>query len=434
MTDHDTDRRSAADRKRDRDSDRDSDRDPDRDPDRNSAPDSTPPVRGGDRLRGATAEVISDAIGASDPLPGGFGFAGRIRRPAGSDDELGEAALVRDVLGREPLFVEDECTVPTTDGAWAFDRRSLESPVPVPAGSLLTAAETRSIWTLRTDPDPIETAQAAVNAAVREAIGRADDQGPEGEDVAVAFSGGVDSALVASGVPDAPCYVAGFEGCHDLEAARQAIAAMDREDDLRIVEITHDDLTDAIPELVAATGRTNAMDLSIAIPLYLVARAAAADGHDRLLLGQGADELFGGYSKVVDPANDHRVEAETVRGARDETVRSLPDQLARDVPAIRAAGIEPVTPLLADRVVDAALRLPGELLATSDERKIALRTAAAGLVPDSVRAADKKALQYGTYVSRELDRLARQAGFKRRMDDHVGKYVASILEDADRDA
>ncbi|MFC6614630.1 asparagine synthase C-terminal domain-containing protein [Halopenitus salinus] len=399
------------------------------------------------RLRGATAEAIEDAIDDADPLPGGRGFAGRLVLKPETDrgDEHGaeEPALVRDVLGREPLFVEAECPDPTAEGAWAFDRRALESPVPVSAGSVVTASGSRTIWTLpEPAPAPPETAQAAVDDAVRAAIGRSGDPGTdsggkfgvEGGDVAVAFSGGIDSALVASGAPDAPCYVAGFEGCHDVEAAREAAGAMGREDDLRIVEVTHDDLVEAVPGLVAATGRTNAMDLSIAIPLYLVGRAAAADGHDRLLLGQGADELFGGYSKVVEPADDHRVEAETVRGARDETVGSLPGQLARDVPAIRVAGIEPVTPLLADPVVDAALRLPGELLATPDERKIALRRAASGLVPDPVRQADKKALQYGTYVSRELDRLARRAGFKRRMDDHVGKYVASLLEDAGIDA
>jgi asparagine synthase (glutamine-hydrolysing) len=47
-----------------------------------------------------------------------------------------------------------------------------------------------------------------------------------------------------------------------------------------------------------------------------------------------------------------------------------------------------------------------------------------------VRTADKKAVQYGTYVSRELDRLARQAGFKRRMDDHVGQYLDALLDEA----
>jgi len=202
---------------------------------------------------------------------------------------------------------------------------------------------------------------------------------------------------------------------------------MGREADLRVVEITHDDLVRGVRAVARATGRRNPMDVAIAVPLYLAAEAAAADGAEQLAVGQGADELFGGYSKVVDPAEDDRVDADTVRGARTETVRTLPGQLERDVLALRAAGVEPVAPLLDDRVVRAALALPGELLAVGGERKVALRRAASGRVPESVRTADKKAVQYGTYVSRELDRLARQAGFKRRMEDHVGRYLDAVL-------
>jgi asparagine synthase (glutamine-hydrolysing) len=169
------------------------------------------------------------------------------------------------------------------------------------------------------------------------------------------------------------------------------------------------------------------MDVNIVLPLYLLAEQVADDGYDRLAVGQGADELFGGYAKVADAAEDPRVEAETVRGATREMVDTLAEQLPRDVLALRHAGVEPVAPLLHDRVVDAALDLPGEALVSGDTRKVALRAAAGGVLPLSVAGADKKAVQYGSYVSRELDRLARQAGFKRRMDDHVGQYIESLL-------
>jgi asparagine synthase (glutamine-hydrolysing) len=278
------------------------------------------------------------------------------------------------------------------------------------------------VWDL---PDPApETDRERALATVREAVLRS-VRGVSPAGLAVAFSGGVDSALVASGV-DAPCYVAGFPDAHDVAAAREAAAAMDR--DLRVVELAHDDLRDAVPRLVAATGRTNPMDVSIALPLFLVAERASADGFRRLAVGQGADELFGGYAKVVSPHADDRVDADTVRGARRETIATLPHQLERDVLALRAAGVEPVAPLLHDRVVRAALPLPADLVATDDERKIALRRAARDVVPASVATAGKKAVQYGSLVSRELDRLARQAGYKRRMDDHVGQYVRSLVD------
>ena len=399
------------------------------------APDTSAGGRSAD-LRGASADRVRAALRDRDPLPGGGGVAGLLAEPPDREGPI----LVRDVLGREPLFVEtralDAATEadPTASGAWAFDRAALDDPESLPAGCVASAAGTERVWRLpgpgpTTDPD---AAQAAVDDAVTAALdgltrdAEGSGSGADGG-LAVAFSGGVDSGLVAAAVPEAPCYVAGFEGSHDVAAAREAAAATER--DLRVVEITHDELRRAVRAVAAATGRRNPMDVAIAVPLFLTAEAAAADGFDRLAVGQGADELFGGYSKVAAPAADDRVDADTVRGARTETVRTLPDQLERDVLALRAAGVEPATPLLDDRVVAAALALPDDLLVDGDERKVALRRVAAGRVPESVRTADKKAVQYGTYVSRELDRLARQAGYKRRLDDHVGKYVAALCEE-----
>ncbi|OSO97698.1 asparagine synthase [Halorubrum ezzemoulense] len=399
-------------------------------------------------LRGAPADRVRAALRDGDPLPGGCGFAGLLAEPPSLDPRDRDGpnrdgpVLVRDVLGRQPLFVEREALdpgtarIPAATDAWAFDRGALADPEPVPAGSVVSAGGTERVWRL---PDPAPTADpeaalAAVDGAVSAALedlaastrSGGDDESSDGN-LAVAFSGGVDSGLVAAAVPEAPCYVAGFEGSHDIAAAREAASAMDR--DLRVVEVTHDDLTRAVRAVAAATGRRNPMDASIAVPLFMTAEAAAADGFDRLAVGQGADELFGGYSKVVDPAEDSRVDADTVRGARTETVRTLPDQLERDVLALRAAGVEPATPLLDDRVVGAALALPDALLVDGDERKVALRRVASRRLPESVHAAEKKAVQYGTYVSRELDRLARQAGYKRRMDDHVGKYVEALCSE-----
>jgi asparagine synthase (glutamine-hydrolysing) len=359
-------------------------------------------------LRGASAETVRAAVASGDPLPGTDGFAGGV-----------DGRLVRDVLGRQPLFAERADPL-----EWAFDRRSLADPVSVPAGVVRDETGDERVWALP-DPDPATDRSAALDAVREAVVGSVHSVDDDG--LAVAFSGGVDSAVVAAGVPDAPCYVAGFEGSHDVAAAREAADAVDR--DLRVVELTHEALRSAVPELVSVLGRTNPMDLQIALPLYFVGRRVAADGYDRLAVGQGADELFGGYAKVEKAPDDPRVDADTVRGARREMLSTLPEQLERDTLALRAAGVDPVAPLLSDRVVAAALPLSGDLLVRDGIRKVALREAARHLVPETVAAADKKAVQYGTYVSRELDRLARRAGFKRRMDDHVERYVRSLVDE-----
>ena len=377
-------------------------------------------------LRGASPAVVRTALDTDDPLPGASGCD---PTDLGGFGGVVDDRIVRDALGRQPVYTEADAADPTAAGAWAFAPGDLDDPVVVPPGTVRTADGDSQRLSLPEPPvDDPETAQQAVDDALSGALGLKEDATPT--DTAVAFSGGVDSALVAAGLPEAPLYVIGFEGSHDIAAAREAAAAMDRTDDLRVIELDHETLREAVPRVAAAIDRTNPMDVSIALPLVLVAERVREDGYDRLALGQGADELFGGYSKVVDPAEDHRVEADTVRGAVRETIDSLPEQLERDVCGLQAVGVEPVTPFLQDRVVDAALRLPDELLATSEERKVALRAFARreGVLPDEVASTDKKAVQYGSYVSRELDRLARQAGYKRRMDDHVGQYIRALCE------
>lgn len=371
-------------------------------------------------IRGTDPATARAALKNREPLPGTAGFAGAV------DDHL-----VRDVLGRVPLFVEGpsvslEAGEPESERPtqWAFDPAELRSPELFPAGSASTSPdnrETERVWELP-DPTPAddhETALEALSSAIQNAV-----SATETDNAAVAFSGGVDSALVAE-LLDAPLYVVGFPDSHDVEAARTAAAAMER--DLTVVELEPADLERAVPEVARATGRTNAMDVQIALGLYLVAERVAEDGFGRLAVGQGADELFGGYEKVV--CLDHRVEAETVRGAVRESILTLPVQLPRDVCAITAAGVDPIAPLLHDDVVDAALRLPEELLADDQMRKKGFRTVAADYIPREIAFRDKKAVQYGSLIARELDRLARQAGYKRRIDDHVTKYIESLLEE-----
>jgi len=379
-------------------------------------------------LHGAPPEFVRRALDDADPLVGTAGFAGAL--PSDRDDA--DETLVRDVLGRYPLFVDEE------SGEWAPSPTGLANARSFPAGHVRRPgdAELERVWTL---PDPVpfedeQTAVAELRTAVRDGVDAAASAASDDPDmeVAVAFSGGVDSAVVAAGLDaagiDAPLYTGGFPGSHDLDAARSAAYAMDRE--LRVVEFTVGDVERAVPRVARAIDRPDAMAVQIALPLYLVAERAAADGYTHLAVGQGADELFGGYAKVARAPEDPRVDADTVRGARDEMLATLPDQLERDVLALRAAGVEPVAPLLHDRVVETALRLPGDALVDDrGERKRALRLAAREFVPDRVAFREKKAVQYGSLAARELDRLAREAGFKRRMDDHVTEYVRSRIDE-----
>lgn len=361
-------------------------------------------------INGISQDEARRAIEGQNPFPGTRGFAGEI-----------DGALIRDVLGRELIYIETE-PKQGVGRKWAFDPGQLQEPELVPAGYRysLTEEEQEQIWNLP-NPDPVterKTALAQLSTAIETAIADVDPAIP------VAFSGGVDSAYLAAAT-EGPLYVCGFEGSKDIIAAKKAAATLNR--NLKIIELTHEQLRDATVEVVNAIGRTNTMDVTIALPLYLTAKQVADDGFDQLLLGQGADELFGGYAKVANASNDPRVSATTIREARNEVLKTIPDQMERDMRAIKNASVTPICPYLDDRVVSAALELPEELLIADDQRKVGLRQIAETKLPEEVAYRDKKALQYGSYVSRELDRLARQEGYKRRIDNHVEKYIRHLI-------
>ena len=219
-------------------------------------------------MQGAPTDVVRDALDRGTPLSGTGGFAG----------ELEPGTLVRDVLGRYPLF-----SAPGDPTTYTADPTDLVEPQRVPAGHRRDADGDTRVWTLP-DPDPSDDSGAAV-AAVRAAVERS-VAGVVG-DPPVAFSGGVDSGLVARG-SEGPLFVGGFPDSDDVTAARSAADALDR--DLEVVEFTHAALEAAVPEVVAATGRSNAMDVGIALPLFSVAEAAAADMDSTAIIWKGTSD------------------------------------------------------------------------------------------------------------------------------------------------
>lgn len=128
------------------------------------------------------------------------------------------------------------------------------------------------------------------------------EEANEGE-VGCFLSGGTDSSTVAGmltrvlGKP-APAYSIGFDanGYDEMEYAR--IAARRFRLDHREYYVTPADLLDGMPQVAAHYDQP--FGNSSAVPAWICASRAKADGLSKLLAGDGGDELFGGntrYSK-----------------------------------------------------------------------------------------------------------------------------------------
>jgi asparagine synthase (glutamine-hydrolysing) len=282
------------------------------------------------------------------------------------------------------------------DGFSARDRFGIV-PGDCPAGSVVRDGEVVGV----VDPDPPASDLAA---AIKTAVLLRRDG------AVVALSGGVDSALVAA-LAGRECVVAGVEGSHDLRRAREVAQELDLSLEEAVIDPGR--IEDALTEVLAVIPRADPVDGSIAATLYFVAEWAKDHGYERILAGQGADELFGGYARYL--------ETETLGQDLDRDFLGLPAQAARDQAVAGLFGALFSLPYLDVRVVRAARGIPPEEKVRGGVRKKPLRDVAARHLPAEIAHREKKAMQYGSGMMREMKRLARRRGCS-----NVSEFLESL--------
>jgi len=249
------------------------------------------------------------------------------------------------------------------------------------------------------NPDPPVT---GLGEAIRTAVGLRAGEG------AVALSGGVDSALIAS-LAGLPCVTVGLAGSHDLKRGSEVARALGLA--WQEVIITPDEVEAALPEVISTIPRITPLDVAIATGLFFVARWAGEKGYRRILSGQGADELFGGYAR-------HRT-AENLPAMLARDFASLRNQALRDQAVARLHGTLFSLPYLDLRVVRAARVFPAGELVSGGRGKVPLRGVAAGILPPDIASAPKKAMQYGSGIAGAIRGLARKNGYKRSVQGYI---------------
>jgi len=219
------------------------------------------------------------------------------------------------------------------------------------------------------------------------------------ERVAVAFSGGLDSSVIAkcaANHTEVVACTAYARHSGDVIRAREAAKAMGLTQ--VTCELTRDDVEAALSDLDLPFP-PSLMDRSLWCLYMIVSRVAHGSGTGVMLLGQLADELFGGYAKYAEALKlrgEKAAESMMSNDLREYESRGR----VRDVAACGGL-VEPRFPYEARELGDFAKTLPIAFKIRDGERKAVLRRAALVLgVPEKVAKAPKKAAQYSSGVQK----------------------------------
>lgn len=230
------------------------------------------------------------------------------------------------------------------------------------------------------------------------------------ENGVTALSGGVDSALVAV-LARRPCIAVGIADSHDLKRASHVAKETDLPLEIRTVKPS--EIEEVLPLVLSLLVEPSPVDLAIATTLFFVAETAHDTGFERILTGQGADEVFGGYSRYLGRT------AEELQSTFAADFASLSRQGVRDQTVAAYHGTWLSMPYLDKRVVCAAADISPVDRVREGVRKRPLREVAACYLSEETAYYEKKAMQYGTGIWKEIKRLARQNGYQSSVSDYM---------------
>ena len=243
------------------------------------------------------------------------------------------------------------------------------------------------------------------------------------EQAAVAFSGGLDSSVLARVLKNLnlnfQVYVAGIKESKDISQAKKV--AQELGINLSVIELSEREIEQAIPivrdilqNLYEKTKqealKPNPIPISFNLPLFFVAKYAK---EKTIFVAQGPDEMLGGYTRHLKLGKE-----ESINEMKKNTGDFIQFGALQNIAIGEYFHKKVIMPYLEKELVNFCISLPYDLKINQGIRKYILRKVSekAGL-SEETSFSNKRACQYGSGIIYVMKRLAKKKGV------HISRYV-----------